>query len=169
MAPKLKFVVSDYIDILLRVQELASNVRNDYIYKHKAKDGSAIDLSLIELDDYYAERRNNALMTFLYQLDDDQIKVIQTVMYIGRDYEVPTPSEEVLEIYYERKAEGPDFKMPKPPIRVANPDEYLCETIEALGQSKGWKEKNIEINIIYEKMMKLPDYLLRGFKVLGIQ
>lgn len=90
-------------------------------------------------------------------------------MYIGRDYRVSEPSDEELEKYYEQKAEDPYFEFPEPSLRAPNPDACLSEMVEELDQGKGWKDKFIEINIIMEKLMKLSDYLLRGFQILGLQ
>ena len=167
------YSLSDYRDILFRVQELAITARSDYQATHEKPNSSSVpsveDLSFIDPEEYAEERRNNPLFIFLNRLDDEQIKVVQTVMYIGRDHEVPAPSDEEWDEYYERKTEDPEYDMPKPSLCVSNPDDYLSETIELLGRGKGWQDKFIEIDVIIKKMMKLPDYLSRGFQVLGIK
>ncbi len=158
---------------MLKVRELAQIARSDYLAKQKESspdsDTSVMDMSLIEDADYYEERRNSPLFRFLNELSDEQVKVVQTVMYIGRDHEVPAPSDEEMEMYFVRKADDPYYELPKPQLRVDNPDEYLSEMIALFGKSKGWKDKSIEINTIMEKLMKLSDYLSRGFKILGVE
>ena len=170
MAQIHQYKVADNKDILFKVQELAGIARSNYLAEEKADSSCGIlDLSDVEMDDYFEERRQSDLYRFLNALDDEQVKVVQAVMYIGRDYRAPEPSDEELEKYYERKAEDPSYKLPEPPLRIANPDAYLSETIDELGQGKGWKDKSIEINIIMGKLMKLSDYLWRGFQVLGLR
>ena len=170
MAQIRQYKVADYEDVLLKVQELASIARSNYLAEEK-KDSSCglIDLSDIETGDYFEKRRQSDLFRFLNTLNEEQVKVVQAVMYIGRDYRGSEPTEDELEKYYERKAEDPHFELPEPSLRVANPDACLSEMIDDLGQVKNWKDKSIEIDTIMEKLMKLPDYLWRGFQVLGLQ
>lgn len=170
MAQIHQYKVADYEDVLLKVQELASIARSNYLAEEKKGSScGVIDLSDIETGDYFEKRRQSDLFRFLNTLNEEQVKVVQAVMYIGRDYRGSEPTEEELEKYYERKAEDPYFELPEPSLRVANPDAHLSETIEELGQGKGWQDKSIEIDIIMEKLMKLPDYLWRGFQVLGLR
>ena len=165
-----QYKVADNMDILFKTQELAGIARSNYLAEGRADSSCGVlDLSDVEIDDYFEARRQSDLFRFLNTLDEEQVKVVQAVMYIGRDYRGLEPTEEELEKYYERKAEDPYFELPEPSLRVANPDAYLSETIEELGQGKGWQDKSIEIDIIMEKLMKLSDYLWHGFQVLGLR
>ena len=162
-----QFVVEDYRDILMNLYQLAGEDRAFYASKHRGEE-NFVDLSDIEPEDIIEDLESRKTFQFLRTLDEDQIKVVQTVMYIGRDYEVPAMSDEEQEEFFERKAEDPYYERPKQPLKVANPNAYLTEEIKALGRTKGWESRSIEINIIEEKLMLLPDYLWRGFKILGL-
>lgn len=170
MVQRHQYVVTDNKDILLKVRDLAIIARNNYLSEEKTNSSCGlVDISQVGLANYFEKRQQSELFCFLNSLDDEQIKVVQAVMYIGRDHEVPMPSDEELEEYYERKAEDPYYEMPRPSLRVENPDSYLSETIALLGKGKGWEDKFIEINIIMEKLMKLPTYISRGLEILGVQ
>ena len=130
---------------------------------------SLLDLSDIESDSYFEWKRGNPLFEYLNSLDDDQVKVIQTVMYIGRDYQPPEPTEAEVEEYYEHIAEDPYYEAPKRSLCVATPDKFLSETVSLLWEGKSWTDKFIEINTIMEKLMMLPKYFSRAFEILGIE
>lgn len=81
----------------------------------------------------------NELLSYLESLSFEDIKDLQTVMYLGRDEDY---SEE--ETYEER---------------FQNFRKYL--------DSRGWNSKKIEIRQISQKT-PLDEYLLNGFKILNI-
>lgn len=165
MAAK-QYVVEDYRDILMRLHHLAGEDRALYTAKHGEE--SFEDLSNIDLEDIIEEQENRKTVQFLRTLNEEQIKIAQSVMYIGRDYEVPAMSDEEWKEFYERKAEDPYYERPRQQLKADNPDALLTEMIESLGRTKGWKNKSVEISIIEEKLLRLPDYLWRGFKILGL-
>ncbi len=167
------YSVSQIRDVLIIVYQLSLKTYNEYLEKFESQEAEAVvslsDLSDIGFDDYLEWERSNPLFVYLNSLDDDQVKVIQTVMYIGRDYQLPEPTEEEIEEYYERKAEDPYYEAPKRPLRVADPDKFLSEEVSLLWKGKSWTEKPAEIDIIMEKLMMLPKYFSRALEVLGIE
>lgn len=167
------YSVSEIQDVLIAVHQLSVKTRNEYLEKFHSQETkpvvSLLDLSNIGSNDYFEWKRSNPLFVYLNSLDDDQVKVIQTVMYIGRDHQLPEPTEAEVEEYYERKAEDPYYEAPKKSLRVADPDKFLSETVSLLWKGKGWTDKSIEINTIMEKLLKLPQYFSRAFEVLGIE
>lgn len=167
------YSVSKIQDVLIAAHQLSVKTRNEYLEKFDSQEAgpvvSLLDLSDIGSNDYFEWERSNPLFVYLNSLDDDQVKVIQTVMYIGRDYQFPEPTEAEVEEYYERKAEDPYYEAPKRSLRVADPDKFLSETVSLLWKGKSWTDKFVEINIIMEKLMMLPKYFSRAFEVLGIE
>lgn len=159
MEQKPHYSLVDNESVLLDVYKLACEESENSDSTEFILDISLIDVDIIE---------KSKLYQYLNNLDSEQIKIVQTVMYIGRDHESPSMTEEELKVYYERKAEYPDYERPKQPLCVEKPDDYLNEMVEYLGRVKSWQEKSIEIDIIMGKTLRLPDYLLRGFKILGI-
>lgn len=167
------YSVSQIRDVLITVHQLSLKTYNEYLEKFESQEAEAVvslsDLSDSGFDDYLEWERSNPLFVYLNSLDDDQVKVIQTVMYIGRDYHLPEPTEEEIEEYYERKAEDPYYEAPERSLRVADPDKFLSEEVSLLWKGKSWTDKSIEIDIIMEKMMMLPKYFSRALEVLGIE
>lgn len=167
------YSVSEIQDVLITVYQLSVKTRNEYLEKFDSKEVEPVVLLLnfsdIGSDDYFEWERSNPLFVYLNSLDDDQVKVIQTVMYIGRDHQPPEPTEAEVEEYYERKAEDPCYEVPKISLRVSDPDKFLSETISLLWQGKNWTNKFIEIRTIMEKLMMLPKYFSRAFEILGIK
>lgn len=89
-------------------------------------------------------REKSQLEEFLLQQNMDSIKVIQTVMYVGRDQ-----SNDELE-------ENPEL----------TPERIYDRKSKELDKS-GWNSKGIEIRHICEKA-PLANYLKRGIKILKI-
>lgn len=85
------------------------------------------------------EPKKEQLINYLESLSFEDIKVIQTVMYLGRDEDY-----EEHETYQQR---------------YQNFRNYL--------DSRGWNTKSIEINQIVQKA-PLDRYLLNGFRILNI-
>lgn len=101
-------------------------------------------LNLGDLEELKKELRTSypkkqQLINYLESLSFEDIKVIQTVMYLGRD----TDYEEY-ETYKER-----------------------YENNRKALDSRGWDTKSIEINQIVQKA-PLDRYLLNGFRILNI-
>lgn len=80
------------------------------------------------------------LEDYLESLDFETIKIIQTIMYLGRDKEYD--------------------ELPRPELRYKKLREYF-------GKS-GWSTKEIEINQMVSKM-PFSKYLKDGFEILGIK
>ena len=118
--------------------------------------------------DIYAPARMRK-MSNLYQymkgLDMDVIKIIQTVMYIGRDYSY----EKDIERYYASCENAESSEVKNISLKVDDPELLLAVWMEDLTWVKGWKGKSIEIEQIYSKILRLPEYLKRAFEILGIQ
>lgn len=121
----------------------------------------------IHLDEIVNRRERSNLLQYMRSLNMDQIKVIQTVMYMGRDYEYPSYSEEEWEELWIRMSEDPEYVLPEKKVKVDNPDELLLSWMDYLDFSKGWTDKDIEIDQIYQKA-PLAQYLNRAFDILGL-
>ena len=157
-----RFSLKQYVDILLTIYHLAE--------KEKTKSDSTsaiVHAGSISLDEIVESRRKSDLLQYMHGLDMDMIKVIQTVMYIGRDYEYPEYTEEEWDYYIEKIDEEPGYIIPEKKIRVNNPDEVLFTWMHDLKMTTEWKEKDIEINQIYQKG-PLAKYMRRAFDILGI-
>mgnify|MGYP000956893989 CR=1 FL=1 len=85
------------------------------------------------------QKKEKMLEDYLDSLDFEIVKIIQTIMYLGRD-----------EDYNKEDA---------PEIRYQIMRDYF--------DSSGWNTKEIEINQITEKM-PLDIYLINGLRLLGI-
>lgn len=90
-------------------------------------EGQKINALAIELDDY------------LQSLDFDEVKMLQTVMYLGRDQDY-------------------DKSLP-PHLIYENEFDYF--------EKDGWVSKEVEINQMTEKM-PLADYLKSGLDILKV-
>lgn len=148
-------MISKYSEVLKKVQQLAV-IRHDEAIK--SSDGKSFrKLSEIEEHD-----DTSGLLEFLSLQDMETIKVIQGVMYIGRDY-VPETEDEYLkrmdENYY-----NPENLIPEPSLKSNDPKRLLQEQISILS----WGSKEVEVGQIYEKL-PLDEYLERAFVILGIE
>ena len=139
-----EFHIEDYRDILFNVYELA-------------RERSQI-----------AKRETSKLLNYLQSLDMDSIKVIQTVMYIGRDYEMEPYSDEEMEVFIERQADDPEYQIPEKQIVVSDSNKVVNEWMNEIKNGTGWESKEIEINQIYGKS-PLDIYLQRAFRILQIR
>lgn len=115
-----------------------------------------------DLDEYYEERRQSELLNYLIGRDFDEIKAIETVMYIGRDY------DENLRAEYE-EAYNDSYSNLERHYPVENPDAVLYEWMNFFDASKGWNSKATEADMIYGKKLKLYRYLEDAFNILGVR
>ena len=90
------------------------------------------------------------------------IKIIQTVMYIGRDY-----TFENSEYYYDEFDRG-GVEEKREKLPVVNPEFIVMSWLKDLSNGRGWEEKSIENEQIYSKRLRLYEYLKRAFEILGI-
>lgn len=95
----------------------------------------------INIEDISRDYLNSKIVSFLSEQDLDSIKVLQAVMYIGRDY-----------INSDEKK---------------NRNEILNDFIDDLSTGIGWEDKEIGISTLYDKG-QLCAYLLDGFNKLDI-
>lgn len=146
-------------DILRTVYELSLDE-----YKNERKDNETWEKEIKTIDIYepYRKRQKSDLYQYMNSLDMNAIKIIQTVMYIGRDYSFEN-SEYYYDEFDESVVEQKGEKLP-----VVNPDFVLTAWLKDLSNGKGWKEKRIEIEQIYSKRLRLHEYLKRAFEILGI-
>lgn len=159
------FCIEDYKDILFTVYRLAKE-------RHHQERGvgnqSVLSNPIISIDEVLEKRQDSELLDYLNSLDMDSIKVIQTVMYIGRDYEIELYTDEEMENFIERKAEDPEFQIPEKHVIASDPDKTLNEWMNDIKGGGEWKEKKLEINQIYEKL-PLDEYLARAFRILQVK
>lgn len=121
------------------------------------------DLMSLDLESLTEKRKQSDLLSYLLSLNFENLKVVQTVMYIGRDYETMLQTE-CDDEYDEEYMSRCTISLP-----VQNPDLVLYEWLRYLGECKGWKSKQIEAGQIYEKKSVLYKYLERAFRILGIE
>lgn len=125
------------------------------------------DLMSSNLKLYVEERKQSDLLNYLLSLNFEKLKVFQTVMYIGRDYDTTLQTEYDEE--YDGEYDEEDFSRNTISLPVPNPDLVLYEWLRDLGECKGWKSKRIEAEQVYQKKLSLHIYLNRAFRILGIE
>ena len=125
------------------------------------------DLMSSNLKLYVEERKQSDLLNYLLSLNFEKLKVVQTVMYIGRDYDTTLQTEYDEE--YDGEYDEEDFSRNTISLPVPNPDLVLYEWLRDLGECKGWKSKRIEAEQVYQKKLSLHIYLNRAFRILGIE
>lgn len=155
------FSVHSYIDVLRTVHSLSIDRYNEVCLQEKNRKNSVISLAEIR---EYRDRSN--LLQYLKTLDMNAIKMVEVVMYIGRDYQIDI-SEEDLEYEAEMKIDDPEYQLPARTFKVRNPDELIRAWLDDFEGVSGWKNKSIEIEQIYQKV-PLYRYLERAFEILGI-
>ena len=128
-------------------------------------DNRIIDLMSLNLEELRERRRQSNLLNYLHSLDFQDLKIVQTVMYLGRDYNIPDYQEYSYDEYDEYEGE---CRRQIPRFPVSNPDLVLREWLQDFDEMKGWKTKEIEAEQIYQKNSMLPEYLQRAFDILGI-
>ena len=103
-------------------------------------DGIKVDnLDSLDIENLGYSKKEQELFNFLNSLDLESVKIIQTIMYIGRDHDYDkTDSYETI---YEEYRKSLD--------------------------SNGWNDKEIEVSQIVQKV-PLDIYLKDGFDILGI-
>lgn len=128
----------DLKDVLKKVYLLANDRRieeeSTYIEGVKVCDSHIIDIENLR----YSEKEQK-LFDFLNNLDFESVKIIQTIMYIGRDNDYNKTDS--YEIRYEKYRKSLDIN--------------------------GWNDKEIEVSRIVQKL-PLDKYLKSGFDILGI-
>lgn len=126
-----------------------------------------VDLMSLDLKSLVEERKQSELLSYLLSLNFENLKVVQTVMYIGRDYETMIQTE--YDDEYDGEYDEEDFGRNTISFPVPNPDFVLYEWLRDLEECKGWKSKRIEAEQVYQKRLSLHVYLERAFRILGIE
>lgn len=124
-------------EIFAKVVNLASERNEEYSRLHPKGDEGIISLS--EIEDFKLYPKEEELFDYLSSLDFETVKVIQTIMYLGRDHDYC--KEDSFEIRYNKYRKYHELN--------------------------GWNEKEVEIMQMVQKM-PLDTYLSDGFKILGI-
>ena len=121
------------------------------------------ELSTFSLERLYKKRDEDELLSYLYSLNFDQIKMILTLMYIGRDLRIE-PNDE----YYQQleNYDGDGVLAEWNPYPVHNPNTlvklWLAEFEETFGTNKShWVEQ-------IQQKSPLGQYLKQAFQKLGI-
>lgn len=171
------FSVAANADILKTVYRLALEE------ERKNKDEKRDWIQFIEsfdYDEWLNKRKQCDLLQYLKGLDMEIIKIIQTAMYIGRDYRNEKESineyvnygyeeyEEYEEYGYDAREERLNKRKEKKVEKVKNPDLLLRVWMEDLSWSQDWDKKEIEIDCIYSKKGCLANCLKRALAILGI-
>lgn len=127
------------VEMLKKVYVLAGE-RAEEINNKGSKGLNLGDLEALRKELSTPEPKKAQLIDYLESLSFEDIKVIQTVMYLGRDEDYE--EHETYKERYENNRKGLD--------------------------SRGWNTKSIEINQIVQKA-PLDRYLLNGFRILNIR
>lgn len=127
-----------YAIILREVINLAKIRRNEYEGKYASSKSKKMTIKeYLEVED----KTESDLYNFLNALDYETIKVLQTLMYLGRDKD------------YNKNLHSRDI--------------YLRER-SYFDNQVGWKTKEIEINQMVEKL-PLDEYLEDALEILRIE
>ena len=157
--------VAGNADVLKIVYRLSLDEYRKYRASEKDHTGMS---KHIDLQEIRRKRYASNLNQYMKGLDMEVIKIIQTVMYIGRDYSY----EKDIERYYEG-CEYEEYTEPSEKktisLKVDDPDLLLSAWMDDLTWAKGWNAKDIEVEQIYSKRLCLHKYMERAFEILGIQ
>ena len=126
----------EYIPLLYKVKDIAEQRNAEYNSKHPYGE----TLSSSSINDFIKQivGEHDSVNDYLMNTSYDTVKIVQTVMYIGRDYQENTP---------------------------VNDGDALIDTW--MKKEHDWKSQSIEVSQIAEKM-PLDEYLNRAFIILGI-
>ena len=158
--------MDDYKDIVNKAKYLArQEFKDETVVLNRIHSVADIDLNNI-----IRERNESELLEYLNSLDAEAVKILLTIMYIGRDY--PETREEYMERYEAQEIADDEYlyadylqNMPKEIIPVPNPLNFVRQYMLDLSISS---DKDINVNQIYSKSLRLPEYLERAIRILGI-
>ncbi len=160
--------IAGNMDVLKTVYRLSMD---EYRNQRETEKSWADMLEHFDIHEPCRKGQASDLYQYMKGLDMDVIKIIQTVMYIGRDYSYKRDIErdigECEHDEYEDYEENTEKK--RTSLRVNDPDFLVSVWMDDLTWAKGWEAKNIEIEQIYSKRLCLHKYLKRAFEILGIQ
>ena len=86
--------LNNYKDTLRELYNIASE-EGCQVRRKQVESGNR-SLPDIPLEDIIRERKDSKLLQFLQTLDDETIRVVMTVMYIGRDYPLADGEQHVV-------------------------------------------------------------------------
>lgn len=153
------FSLENNKDILKTIYKLSLD---EYQNERTNKETWEEVIRTIDIYEPHREREESNLYQYMNSLDMNAIKIIQTVMYIGRDY-----TFENAEYYYDEFDRG-GVEEKREKLPVVNPEFIVMSWLKDLSNGRGWEEKSIEIEQIYSKRLRLYEYLKRAFEILGI-
>lgn len=156
----------DYLsckEIILHVLDLARISAKNYS-SGKIEESS---FGKIDLSEIAEKNHNDPLFQYLDSLDYDTVKIVETIMYIGRDYYIY--DEQETEENNEQSDNEADvvYSIDHKDEPVENPKELFLKFYNDL--SSRWPEDG-KINEIHQITSKTPlyNYLKRGIVLLGI-
>lgn len=126
------------IEVLKKVYNLAYERRIEY--KKNGTEDITIGKNSRNILEAIRNPAEDKLIKYLNELDFETIKMIQTVMYLGRDNEYSD---------------------------LSNGEQRYLKLREDFDK-KGWKTKDIEISQIKQKV-PLDKYLKKGLSILGVE
>lgn len=127
------------VELLKEVIQLAQ-IRSEYHNQYSLKSGSMEEFAEYQKSDDYkkVKEKDDKLKDFFNKISFEDIKWIQTIMYIGRDAQ---DGEAIPEMLFQ---------------------QYYADF-----EQRGWESKTIETSQITQKL-PLADYLIRGRELLNI-
>lgn len=156
-------MIEQYADILKTVYKMAV-LRNQEVQKHHQEDHPDNPMFL-SIKDIKQHEDTSGLLPFLLKQEMETVKVIQTVMYMGREYSPETEEENIERT--QNNANNPENQKAAPPLRAEDPEKVLQDWLSTSTGVSDWKNKEQEVFLIYEKS-PLDEYLKRAFLILGI-
>jgi len=132
-------MLEQYTDIFNKALELTEKRHNIYLEDSKKYPSGIIKMEEIQECPEY-EEMDRELFKYLNSLDYEAIKILQTIMLLGRQKD------------YNKKLFG---------------EAIYVDYREGVDGSIGWHSKELDINYMTEKE-PLNEYLKDGLKILGI-
>ena len=136
--------LNKYKDIVENVIQYARQENNNYT------DGNRKKMGDIDLYEAINRRNGSKLWQYLNSLDYDTIKIVEVMMYVGRDYSIIS----------EEGIENEEIK------HLDTPLEFFTKIYDDFSD-RGWESQSIVVEQIYGKA-PLDKYLERAVKLLYI-
>lgn len=134
----------DNLKEIFRTTISLAEERHKYYNKYRTKESEVVDLmkESPKDDNDYKEycNKDKQLDNYLNSLEFEHIKILQTIMYLGRDQDYDSN---------------------------LIPEEIYKEQRKCM-DSLGWEEKHIEVNQMLKKL-PLAEYLKKGCNILNIK
>ena len=152
------------IDALKTVYNLALDEQKK---RPKLRDALVTIGDFLDANPNFEKNLITPLKRYMNALDMNAIKIIQTVMYIGRDYHIEDSIEQSCRV---DECNDPTLlpQNKKFDLKVEDPEFLLSVWMKDLEWAKAWEAKEIEIAQICGKILVVPKYMRRAFEILGI-